>query len=293
MIQELVPLLGLNSSFLELSETQFIDLMTKETFVISDLTTIPPGTSQQVEDLMADDLGAEEVTEKVTEKIVVVTTEVVSTVTAVIEEKNEPTTLAENDRESKIINEGVTAAGESSSSVSTEDVEEIVNTPPPPPEVDTKQVEEVETSTAGPDLESVLSSPDLLHLATFTSHEPESEMFQRIPSLDDLVLSCDVLTASGNSAAVIGDQTIKDMNSKDLTNCLETLGRLPWTSSSADSVWKALKSKVDLFSAPELRPIKREMMLQLQNLLPAVVRADEDLIDVSEDYIDGLSLIGR
>ena len=64
MIQELVPLLGLNSSFLELSETQFIDLMAKETFVISDLTTIPPGTSQQVEDLMADDLGAEEVTEK-------------------------------------------------------------------------------------------------------------------------------------------------------------------------------------------------------------------------------------
>ena len=118
-------------------------------------------------------------------------------------------------------------------------------------------------------------------------------MFQRIPRLDDLVLSCDVLTASGNSAAVIGDQTIKDMNSKDLTNCLETLGRLPWTSSGADSVWKALKSKVDLFSAPELRPIKREMMLQLQNLLPAVVRADEDLIDVSEDNIDGLSLIGR
>ena len=126
MIQELVPLLGLNSSFLELSETQFIDLMAKETFVISDLTTIPPGTSQQVEDLMADDLGAEEVTEK----FVVVTTEVVSTVTTVIEEKNEPTTLAENDRESKIINEGeVTAAGESSSSVSTEDVKEKIAEP--------------------------------------------------------------------------------------------------------------------------------------------------------------------
>ena len=61
----------------------------------------------------------------------------------------------------------------------------------------------------------------------------------------------------------------------------------------ASYVEGALKSKINLFSDTELRPIKREMMFQLHNLLPAVVSADPDLIYVTEDNIDGLSVIGK
>ena len=170
----------------------------------------------------------------------------------------EMTTLAENVRESKIFNEVIT-----------------------------------EANTALPDLGSVLSSVDILDLAIFTDYEPESQVFQRIPSLDEVVLTCDVLTASGDSAAVIGEANIRAMESRDLMNCLETLGRLPWTNSGRGAVWRALKKKLNIFSDSELRPIKREMMLQLHNLLPAVVSADPDLIDVTEDNIDGLSVIGK
>lgn len=59
------------------------------------------------------------------------------------------------------------------------------------------------------------------------------------------------------------------------------------------SIWKELKKKLAIFQDASLRPIKRDLMIQLYNLLPAVVSEDEDLLDVTEDSIDGISIIGK
>ena len=286
MIQELAPLLAMNATSLNLTEAEHNQLMSRPTFVIEDDPTTAAPVTLQVEDLL--NLNNTETTTLETSQ----------------EVTSEVTTLAENERESKIVNEEVTAtvvSTENSSTASEGKVEKEAIESPTTPVVPVVEVEEVEVevitenteaTTALPDLETVLSDV-ILNLATFTDYEPESQVFQMIPSLDEIVLTCDILTASGSSAAVIGEENIRDMESQDLMNCLETLGQLPWTSSGRGAVWRALKSKIHLFSDSELRPIKREMMFQLHNLLPAVVEADPDLIDVTEDNIDGLSVIGK
>ena len=277
MIQELAPLLGLNATSLNLTEAEYSQLMSRPTFVIAATSSSAAPVTLEVQDLL-----------------------VFNNTEAASQETSEATTLAENVRESKIINEEVTTvvSTENSSTASEGSVEKEVTegltTPLVPVELSTESsLVSTEATTALPDLGALLSSPDMLDLATFTHYEPESEVFQRIPSLAEVVLTCDVLTASGSSAAVIGEANIRDMESRDLVNCLETLGQVPWTSSARGDVWRALKSKINLFSDSELKPIKREMMFQLHNLLPAVVSADPDLIDVTEDNIDGLSIIGK
>ena len=307
MIQQLAPVLGLNATFLNLTEAEYTELMSRPSFVTSDTSTAAP-VSMVVQDLL-DPNNTEVTTEVLSEEVTsqdVTSQEVTSQkmtsqeVTIQEETSQEVTTLAENVRESKILNEELTTGAPTENSNITSDgnvgkeVTESPATPVESVEVNTEvTLVPTEANTASPDLGSVLSSLDLLNSAIFTDYEPESEVFQRIPSLDEVVLTCDVLTASGDSAAVISGVNIRAMESKDLMNCLETLGRLPWTKSGRGAVWQALKSKLNLFSDSELRPIKREMMLQLHNLLPAVVSADPDLIDVTEDNIDGLSVIGK
>jgi len=287
MVQKLSPLLGLNASSLNLSEDEYSALMARPTFVLSDPTTAQPVTLQEIEDLMV-----QASTEYSTEV----------GVTEETEESKEVTTTGDNLRESKIINDGVVNSTSESSaseatekSVSTEITTEKMETVT---EVSTETIEtttavSTENFTSVPDLGSVLSRPDILDLAIFTAYEAESEIFKRLPSLDDVELSCYVLIASGDSAAVIGEETIMKMESigGDLTYCLETLGRLPWTSSTREPVWRGLKSK--LFSGRDVRPFNREMMLQLNNLLPAVALSDPHLLDVTEENIDGLSIIGK
>ena len=301
MIQQLSPLLGLNTTSLNLTEAEYNQLMSRPTFVIADPTTAAPVTLEVQDLLLLNDTetttlltSQEVISEEVTNQEEVTSQQ---EVTSQEEVTSEMTTLAENVRESKIVNEETTmvVSTENSPTVSQGTAEKESATTPVVEEVTTERpVVTIDVTTASPDLGTVLSSSDLiLHLATFTDYEPDSQVFQRIPSLDEVVLTCDVLTASGSSATVIGEENIRDMESQDLMNCLETLGQLPWTSSGRGAVWRALKSKINLFSDSELRPIKREMMFQLHNLLPAVVSADPDLIDVTEDNIDGLSVIGK
>ena len=85
---------------------------------------------------------------------------------------------------------------------------------------------------------------------------------------------------------------LSSMTSADLMNCFETLGRIHWPEAAAVSIWQGLKAKLALFEDPSLKPIKRDLMIQLHNLLPAIATHDADLIDVTEDNIDGISLIG-
>ena len=104
--------------------------------------------------------------------------------------------------------------------------------------------------------------------------------------------TCDMLTASGDAASSISSSHLSSMASADLMNCLETLGRIHWPEAAGVSIWNELKTKLALFQDPSLKPIKRDLMIQLHNLLPAIATNDANLIDVSEDNIDGISLIG-
>ena len=158
-------------------------------------------------------------------------------------------------------------------------------------EVTTKTEESTSTST-DMSLAHVLSGNELLAFSTFLDYEPDTDNFDKIPALHTVRLTCDMLTASGDAASSISSTHLASMTSADLINCLETLGRIHWTEATAASIWRELKAKVALFQDPSLKPIKRDLMIQLHNLLPAIATYDANLIDVTEDNIDGISLIG-
>ena len=159
--------------------------------------------------------------------------------------------------------------------------------------VETTQAPEVTTvATSEERLAQILASNELLAFSTFLDYEPDTDNFDKIPALDSVILTCDMLIASGDAASSISSAHLSSMASADLMNCIETLGRIHWPEAAAVSIWKELKAKLALFQDPSLKPIKRDLMIQLHNLLPAIATHDADLIDVTEDNIDGISLIG-
>ena len=159
--------------------------------------------------------------------------------------------------------------------------------------VETTQAPEVTTvDTSEERLAQILASNELLAFSTFLDYEPDTDNFDKIPALDSVILTCDMLIASGDAASSISSAHLSSMASADLMNCIETLGRIHWPEAAAVSIWKELKAKLALFQDPSLKPIKRDLMIQLHNLLPAIATHDADLIDVTEDNIDGISLIG-
>ena len=178
----------------------------------------------------------------------------------------------------------VEAAVDSSSEATTEASTTTVET--------TKAPEVTTVATTEERLAEILASNELLAFSTFLDYEPDTDNFDKIPALDSVILTCDMLTASGDAASSISSAHLSSMASADLMNCIETLGRIHWPEAAAVSIWKELKSKLALFQDPSLKPIKRDLMIQLHNLLPAIATHDADLIDVTEDNIDGISLIG-
>ena len=135
---------------------------------------------------------------------------------------------------------------------------------------------------------------ELLNFTTFVQYEPEHEHFNTIPRLDSIAkhLSCDVLVASRSAASSVSANQLSQMETTELRNCLEVLGAIPWPRSDIGPVWRELKKKLG-YHKSAMKPIKREEMIKLSNLLPAVVHEDVDLIDVRHEHIDGISIIGR
>jgi len=130
------------------------------------------------------------------------------------------------------------------------------------------------------------------HLSTFKEYEPSSDYFINIPALDDVILSCDVLIAAGSAAISISSTQLSSMSPKEVENCLDTLGHLPWSKSQTQSVWDVVKNKVHKLKVSSMLPIKRQEMLLLQNLLPAIAVEDPTLLDMSRSNIDGISYLG-
>merc|ERR1719370_1523034 len=146
-------------------------------------------------------------------------------------------------------------------------------------------------------LESILVEENAFNVildqfATFKEYEPSSDYFINIPALDDVILSCDVLIAAGSAAISISSTQLSSMSPKEVENCLDTLGHLPWSKSQTQSVWEVVKNKVHKLKVSSMLPIKRQEMLLLQNLLPAIAVEDPTLIDMSRSNIDGISYLG-
>jgi len=129
-------------------------------------------------------------------------------------------------------------------------------------------------------------------LSTFKYYEPSSSHFSRIPFLENLVLSCDVLIAAGSTASSISSSHLATLSSKEMENCLSTIGHLPWAQSDTESVWDVVKSKVTELKMAYMLPIKRQEMFLLKNLLPAIARVDAGLLDMHRENIDGISSLG-
>ena len=68
------------------------------------------------------------------------------------------------------------------------------------------------------------------------------------------------------------------------------LWHLPWAQSDTESVWEVVKCKVKELKVSYMLPIKRQEMLLLQKMLPAIAGVDAGLL---EENIDGISHLGR
>jgi len=131
----------------------------------------------------------------------------------------------------------------------------------------------------------------------FLRYQPQSDsQFKTLPSLSSVVLGCDCIKASGDAASALSRRHIENMEEQEVYNCLDTLGKLPWPQSSKSEIWVALLEKlVQQLGEPggeSKAPLNREKLMLLANLLPAVAESNPDLIDVHEDSIDGLSILG-
>ena len=249
-------------------------------------------------------------------------TESTSTTTVVPESTESSTEHPDNFREPKVVNESETestiaptptttsAVAEASESTTTEHSTENVTesstaetaaSPESTLAAETSPSSEVATSTVAVNVEVATDvglvmelHNELLNFTTFVQYEPEHEHFNNIPRLDSIAkhLSCDVLIASRSAASSVSANQLSQMDTTELSNCLEVLGAIPWPRSDIRPVWRELKKKLG-YHKSAMKPIKREEMIKLSNLLPAVVHEDVDLIDVRHEHIDGISIIGR
>ena len=249
-------------------------------------------------------------------------TESTSTTTVVPESTESSTEHPDNFREPKVVNESETestiaptptttsAVAEASESTTTEHSTENVTesstaetaaSPESTLAAETSPSSEVATSTVAVNAEVTTDvglvmelHNELLNFTTFVQYEPEHEHFNNIPRLDSIAkhLSCDVLIASRSAASSVSANQLSQMDTTELSNCLEVLGAIPWPRSDIRPVWRELKKKLG-YHKSAMKPIKREEMIKLSNLLPAVVHEDVDLIDVRHEHIDGISIIGR
>merc|ERR1719186_1024986 len=331
MIQELVGVLGLSATNLDVTEEQLEVIMARHTFVLK-----PPGDVQSdvYEDVLAVTellVEASDTTPKsvlaldgkVAPENIQTTTENVNTVNSldVDQPANEPITLSSSPPalSSTTTSSTSTTSTENANNVNSFDVEpasSISSSSPasstattrsttmstsPASSITSSSTSSTSSSSAPIDtvlneevvLDEFLSNTDLSDYIIFTAYEPATDHFTILPSMDSVSLTCDVLIASGPSASSISSAHISTMSSKEVANCLNTLGNIPWLQSVTKNIWKAVKSKVTSLQGASMHPIKREMMFQLKNLLPAIATFDSELLDMDRKNIDGISFLGR
>merc|ERR1712240_569369 len=299
MIQELVDVLGLSASDLGLTTEQLDVIMARHTFVLK-----PPG--EPVVGVNTTELLNDADLPKIEPKVAPNGTDLTS---ANVSETTELTSAIEASTVSTTVSSlsSMSTSVATSSSIQSSTTGSIPfsplftsslssTTPRTTTRINTvSSVSNISNITGG--LLEVLNEENALmeildQLSTFKYYEPSSEYFSAIPSLDDVSLSCDVLIASGSVASSLSSTQLSSMTLKEVENCLEIIGHIPWSQSALQSVWEVVKTKVPKLKMASMLPIKRQEMILLKNLLPAVATIDPSLLDMSRSNIDGISYLG-
>merc|ERR1712142_940573 len=329
LIQNMVRILGLTASDLELTDDQLVQLLALETFAKpEDTTEVRPENETKVPDVLP--VNASELPDG----LPVLTTEVITdTVPVATISSRSPEALETTPVDSDItviISSGSfqSKVDESIAVTTTVSVSTIVDIPPenfsteeaergfssskpiesskgstlaPPVEIGTTVEADVtftsevsnllSSSTNSPS--TIIPSKDGTFQSSFKLQEPKTNYFEVLPSLDNVTLNCNVIVASKDVAVTLSSSDIQRMGSNDVVNCLEIFGRIRWPKSKLKSVWRAIKSKVPSFLEGNIRSLKRFEMLQLQNILPAVAGENPELLDMNRINLDGISFLGR
>eukprot|EP00092_Neocalanus_flemingeri_P002648 GFUD01002836.1.p1 GENE.GFUD01002836.1~~GFUD01002836.1.p1 ORF type:complete len:1672 (-),score=322.02 GFUD01002836.1:132-4439(-) len=327
MIQELVQVLNLSADDLDLTEDELGTILARHTFVLRSPGAVSTTTLTN-RTLPFDETSEGTDGESVADELLINDSETTSNPES-IESKNAPEASPSEDANDVSNNAEVTtdatpvAPGTSASpSRGTDAPPSPVTTDPPSPDtvssastsstasttsstVANAASSSSSTSTSSTSaplnplieeenaLSELLKNTKLTDYIVFSAYEPSSDYFTTLPSMDSITLSCDVIIAAGLSSSSISSSDIARMSSKEVLNCLSTLGHLPWPPSVTKSIWKAVKEKVDSLQDSTMLPIKRDEMLQLGTLLPAIAAYDSELLDMGRKNIDGISLLGR
>merc|ERR1712142_194684 len=281
LIQNMVRILGLTASDLELTDDQLVQLLALETFAKpEDTTEVRPENETKVPDVLP--VNASELPDG----LPVLTTEVITdTVPVATISSRSPEALETTPVDSDItviislgsfqskVDESIAVTTTVSTEVST-----IVDIPPEnfsTEEAETgfsssKPIESSNWSTLAPPVEigttveadvtftsevsnllssstnspsTIIPSKDGTFQSSFKLQEPKTNYFEVLPSLDNVTLNCNVIVASKDVAVTLSSSDIQRMGSNDVVNCLEIFGRIRWPKSKLKSIWRAIKSK--------------------------------------------------
>jgi len=121
------------------------------------------------------------------------------------------------------------------------------------------------------------------------SEEVLVHSISKIFKLPEITITCDIIKTAGNVVSMLTKADIDGMDAQDVVDCMETLGNLYYTSEKLDELWPAIKSKLDFDS----NMLSEGEMVLMKNLLPAIAVNDLDMLDITEDNIDGVSVLGE
>jgi hypothetical protein len=269
MVQELIDILDLTPQNLDLENHQFEDLVNKKTF-----------------DVYGDGLPNVEINPGSPHEVVTPSELLTSTVSSTTNVEGTTSTEAVIENNTPLATTSSPLVNPHSSLTPETTIPVTVPTTEPQGQVSTN----VPNTT--PEATTTVTTP----VTTFSKYEPDFSMFNTLPSMEQLVLTCDCLKASGSAASALTSSIISGMSRSQVLQCFDTLGKLPWPRDAVGSVWTAIRDKVDLVEdgvGGEAQPIKRKELLLLETLNPAIAAANPDLIDFDRQNIDGISVLGR
>ena len=263
MIQELVTVLGLTAADLELTTDQWDTIMARQTFVFE------PQADARTEEASGDDKLRELLT--ITEENLAIAGKEApdstsESATESVEVETEATDLGVNGHNTVLPATSTSTTAVASSAFSTTSFNATSSTSSSP--ISTTAASSTSTSTTS---------------TTVSSSSPSTTIL--VVEKKDISLSCDVIIAAGPFASSISASDFGSMFSKEVTNCLDTMGQLPWPRAVTESIWKAVKTKVTKLQGAN--------MFQLQNLLPAIGLLDSELLDMNRKNIGRISQFGR
>jgi len=108
-----------------------------------------------------------------------------------------------------------------------------------------------------------------------------------IPRLADITLTCDDLISARASAAVITAEDVGKMAATEVYNCVEYLGGLDYSSAQRPALWSAIKDKLRRSQVSGIE------MAMLGNFLSEAAKADPAFLDLSDDNLGAISVLGR